>query len=221
MPKGIFERTDAHKRNISKALKGRIKSDNERAHISEGKLGKPQGEETKALKSALFSGENNPFFGKVHSEESKHAISDRKRGRTALLQKYGISEDDYAAQIALGNGWCCFGKHFAAKAKFVSKNNVCETCKSDFYRRQDLKRKYGVTPKWYDETLASQGGLCAICRSTRVSLGDKNMAVDHDHETGNARGILCMACNTLLGRLEDRGGHNWFYEALAYLTRHK
>lgn len=62
-------------------------------------------------------------------------------------------------------------------------------------------RKYGITTEWYEETLAKQQGACAIC-SLACTTG-KSLAVDHNHETGKARGLLCMSCNTAIGKLGD------------------
>jgi hypothetical protein len=68
-------------------------------------------------------------------------------------------------------------------------------------RRSYLKRKYGVTPEWYDQRLAAQGGGCAICG--RPPRDDISLHVDHDHETGALRSLLCFTCNNLLGDVRD------------------
>ena len=72
-------------------------------------------------------------------------------------------------------------------------------------RRAALRRKYGITPEDYDQLLAKQGGRCAICATdTPVNgRGDRYFDVDHDHHTQEVRGLVCMRCNTLLGRLEN------------------
>jgi hypothetical protein len=64
-----------------------------------------------------------------------------------------------------------------------------------------LKRMYGITIEQYDELLAGQGGRCAICR--REPRPDSSLHLDHDHETGLLRGILCFRCNNSLGDLDD------------------
>lgn len=56
---------------------------------------------------------------------------------------------------------------------------------------------YGITPEQYDMMLAAQGGGCAICH--QVQRGKRKMAVDHCHETGRVRAILCYGCNRWLG----------------------
>ena len=65
-------------------------------------------------------------------------------------------------------------------------------------RAQHLKKKYGMTPAAYDELYEAQGGQCAICKESREVLD-----VDHDHETGTVRGLLCRGCNTAIGKLGD------------------
>ena len=64
-------------------------------------------------------------------------------------------------------------------------------------RKSHLKRKYGLTLEGFEQLLASQGGGCAICGKPDVDN------VDHDHATGQVRGILCWNCNIAIGQLED------------------
>jgi hypothetical protein len=54
--------------------------------------------------------------------------------------------------------------------------------------------------------LAKQNGVCVVCRQpeTKVINGKVlKLAVDHDHETGKVRGLLCMACNIAIGYLQN------------------
>lgn len=80
-------------------------------------------------------------------------------------------------------------------------------------RKSHLKRKFGMTPEQYDEMLLAQGGGCGICR--RSPRPDISLHVDHDHETGRIRGLLCFRCNNSLGDLEDDPALLW--AALRYL----
>ena len=64
-----------------------------------------------------------------------------------------------------------------------------------------LRYHYGMTPEQWTSMFEAQGRRCAICGTT--SPGKRSWAVDHDHETRHVRGILCHACNLLLGRLWD------------------
>ena len=65
-----------------------------------------------------------------------------------------------------------------------------------------LKCRYGIDLKQYEKLLQEQGGLCAICGSPPPNSYKKRLSVDHDHKTGEIRGLLCTKCNVTLGWLE-------------------
>ena len=62
-------------------------------------------------------------------------------------------------------------------------------------------KKFGITVEDYEQMHDSQDGVCKICKLPQ-SGRFKNLAVDHDHETGEVRGLLCMTCNRNLGYFE-------------------
>lgn len=64
-------------------------------------------------------------------------------------------------------------------------------------RATHLKREYGITPEDYNSMYVDQGGCCGICESS------VQLVVDHDHETGRVRGLLCRQCNAAIGGLKD------------------
>lgn len=67
-------------------------------------------------------------------------------------------------------------------------------------------KKYGLTPNDYEYKHGQQQGLCAVCQQPEVShnqWGLMRLAVDHNHKTGDIRGLLCMRCNRALGLLGD------------------
>lgn len=64
-----------------------------------------------------------------------------------------------------------------------------------------VARKYGISRVQYDALLLAQGGACALC--ARPPGASRRLAVDHDHETGRIRGLLCTQCNTAIGRFGD------------------
>jgi len=70
--------------------------------------------------------------------------------------------------------------------------------------RQEVVRKYGVSPSWFDETIAEQQGKCAAC-GVVLEYGTKSITphVDHCHKTLSVRGILCNRCNSVIGLCED------------------
>jgi hypothetical protein len=80
----------------------------------------------------------------------------------------------------------------------------------------DLRRKrYGLTEKMFSDLLTSQNGRCAICFAGIVE--PRSAHVDHDHETGKVRGLLCMSCNRGLGLLRD--SPDVLLSALEYLVK--
>ena len=83
-------------------------------------------------------------------------------------------------------------------------------------RRSHLKRKFGLTVEQYDAMLAAQGGVCAICG--RPPRDDISLHVDHDHETGQVRGLIDFRCNNALGDFDDDAAR--LAAAIRYLDRH-
>lgn len=84
-------------------------------------------------------------------------------------------------------------------------NGIDSKC-SECERNRHLMKMFGITRQQYDELLASQDGCCAICHTDNPSGIDprrKMFCVDHDHETGKIRGLLCINCNRALGLLGD------------------
>lgn len=71
------------------------------------------------------------------------------------------------------------------------------------WSRNARMRQYGITQDDYDRMLAGQNGGCAICGSTEAGAWGGRLPVDHDHQTGEVRGLLCHACNGGLGRFGD------------------
>ncbi|MEU8138986.1 endonuclease VII domain-containing protein [Streptodolium elevatio] len=74
----------------------------------------------------------------------------------------------------------------------------CKACRAVEGRAGHLKRQYGITEQRYQEMVRQQVGRCAIC------LVAKAEHVDHDHETGKVRAVLCFNCNAALGHFKDR-----------------
>lgn len=87
------------------------------------------------------------------------------------------------------------------------------------YRSQDLKYKFGLTADDYDKMLAEQGGVCLICKQHRIASNKYHMVIDHCHETGKVRGVLCNWCNRGIGLFQDK--ESWLLSAIDYLKRFK
>lgn len=104
-------------------------------------------------------------------------------------------------------------RYFADRAKAYRKK-APDKVKDSF-----LKSKYGISLATYLEMLEKQEGKCAICRS--VDPGRKGVdtfCIDHNHLTGEVRGLLCAKCNSGLGHFLDKP-HN-LEAALEYLKKY-
>lgn len=89
--------------------------------------------------------------------------------------------------------------------------------RENYYSKEERKRKYkdanlkysfGITLEQYEKMLLEQNGVCKICKNPETSgnnqkTGVSRLAVDHCHETGKIRSLLCGKCNRSLGLLEE------------------
>ena len=121
-----------------------------------------------------------------------------------------------------------YGKSYQCKlckrdeARKRSRKNST-TYKSNYYRQNIIK--YGLSVEQYEQLLATQSGCCAICcrpetafACKKYSTKPRRLSIDHNHETGKVRGLLCSKCNGAIGMLyeNDITLHN----ARAYLEQH-
>lgn len=83
----------------------------------------------------------------------------------------------------------------------------------DKRRDYDLKIKYNISLEGYNKLFQEQEGKCAICQEVG------KLVVDHDHDTGQTRGLLCNNCNTAIGLLKDKEVN--LYGAIKYLNIYK
>ena len=90
----------------------------------------------------------------------------------------------------------------------------CKTCRNGIAR-------YGLNRNEQTELLESQNHKCGICESDVKLFVRNNQAgvVDHCHETGEVRGILCGPCNTAIGQIEKAGKEAFFKNAEKYINK--
>lgn len=86
-----------------------------------------------------------------------------------------------------------------AKYAFIHKDKI---------KNRHLKRRFKLSLDEYMILWNKQNGKCAICRKEETVLDHRSgktrmLAVDHNHDTGNNRGLLCNNCNQGLGRFQD------------------
>ena len=74
---------------------------------------------------------------------------------------------------------------------------------SRYFRDWHLRKKYGITADEYDLMAEAQGHTCATCDTHADDNLHNILYVDHNHKTGEVRGLLCQGCNTALGQAGD------------------
>jgi 5-methylcytosine-specific restriction endonuclease McrA len=82
-------------------------------------------------------------------------------------------------------------------------------------RLKDTARRYGISLDALRDLIDESNGTCHICGQTDVG---KELAVDHDHQTGAVRGLLCQRCNIMIGMALESTAT--LLAAIAYLERH-
>lgn len=91
----------------------------------------------------------------------------------------------------------------------------------DYQKRNNhaitLRQNYGLTPRDYTLMWLAQRSGCGVCGGTQVG-GRSRLSVDHNHETGAIRGLLCNNCNAALGLLKE--DQRRIAALSAYLSRH-
>ena len=102
------------------------------------------------------------------------------------------------------------GKSFVRRKSCRGEQICSEACRktarSITNRRHDLKRRYGLSYEKYERLLQHQDYACAICCTPmqEATLGPgTRLMVDHDHKTGEVRGLLCDPCNRGLGMFQE------------------
>lgn len=106
-------------------------------------------------------------------------------------------------------------KHYAICKLTLAKNPKYY---SQRHRKYLLQKNYGISPAEYDALLKDQNYCCAICGTDKPTGRWKAFAVDHNHDTGAVRGLLCNECNRGMGLLKD--DINLLRKAAEYLNKH-
>ena len=115
------------------------------------------------------------------------------------------------------------------KSRISGKSIYCKKCrarlakesrkeKPQVGRNYSRLKRYGLTPEQYESMLERQNGVCAICHTSNPGGGHRYLYVDHDHSTGEIRGLLCRDCNLMLGHSKDN--QDSLQEAVRYLQKY-
>lgn len=120
-----------------------------------------------------------------------------------------------------------FVSHHQAKHGKKNLCNVCGRKKGKQWRTENkelvkeldkwnkVKSRYGITKDEYNTMFEKQNGTCKICKTHQADL-QRGLVIDHCHDTGEVRGLLCDKCNKGLGFFEDNA--ETMLSAITYLT---
>lgn len=177
-----------HKKKIGESIRGTIKSPETRARISASNKGKKHSEATRKMFSLMRKGKP----GRKHPPDCPCCVARRGKPRpNAEAVRRANERRRLPEPIRIG------------RRKAIS-------------RVVTLRNRYGITVEEYDRLLVLQEGVCAICK--RPCPSGKRLAVDHSHETGEVRGLLCRKCNRGIGLFHD--SLDLLKSALTYLDRY-
>ena len=131
------------------------------------------------------------------------AAENSQKSRKAADPAYGTRRDKYSPErLAVQDSVCRNGHVVGAEdvKVYANGNRRCQFCVAENMANNRF-RKYGITAEEYEQRLALQNGVCGICDSQFRNTRDEH--IDHDHVTGQVRGILCSGCNKALGNFKD------------------
>jgi Recombination endonuclease VII len=94
----------------------------------------------------------------------------------------------------------------------------CTKCRSDKEFARGLMRFYGMTVEQYEAILLEQDNKCACCGRHKSEF-KRRLHVDHNHKTGEIRGLLCTLCNPLIGYAKEDPKH--LQQAVDYIVKFK
>jgi len=105
------------------------------------------------------------------------------------------------------------------KARKYSKEYYSKSENKEKTRAIGIFRRFGITSQDYDKMYKNQKGVCAICKNKEICPRHKHLSVDHNHETGKIRGLLCNTCNKALGLFKENP--QYLKNAVKYLKKYK
>ena len=108
---------------------------------------------------------------------------------------------------------CPKGHEYDEDNTYISRNKRhCKKCALVNHETRRFK-KYGVTKEWYEEATSTQENRCGICNREFVNTPH----IDHNHATGEVRGLLCYSCNGAIGQFQE--DITVLKNAIAYLEK--
>jgi len=162
------------------------------------------------------------YFARPGNREAARVAATAKRGgpKRRVHEHYDchLPELDHPVMKSVGRGHRAGCQVAEGHLAGVSASNECGTCRRAKERKtsraKTLMTRHDMMIIEYDRLFVEQKGRCAICKRTQEDL---RLAVDHSHQTGNRRGLLCRMCNLGLGNFRDNPSA--LRSAIRYLAR--
>lgn len=178
-----------HRAKISAANKGKKKSAEHIKKSADARRGTKASPETKAKMSAAYMGHIGYNKGMPKTKEQKAYMSNLLKGR--------IFSPETRAKISANRKGMKFSKEHKDN---ISRGKGGDGVIRDRYAHS-IRRNFGMTMEDYNQMLESQGGVCSLCYG--MNKNGKRLGVDHNHQTGKVRGILCQNCNAAIGYAQE------------------
>ena len=115
-------------------------------------------------------------------------------------RRSGGDPGDVIARPGVRQCWWCEAEFTAPDLRQLYCSTECASLVKSLW---NVSRLYGITRDDYRAVWYRQGGLCAICGQVERTARNRLLSVDHDHDTGEFRGLLCSHCNRAIGLLMD------------------
>ncbi len=148
-------------------------------------------------KTCRICGDTKPLgkFYRMAGMRDGHRNECKACNLAAKRRRYA---DDPAKYIAMVKRW---QQANPERVNAYHRKNNARPERKRALRDQYYRRTFGISADEFDELLEQQGGGCAICgkRPKRVA----SLHLDHCHDSGDIRGILCLSCNQAIGKFRD------------------
>lgn len=141
----------------------------------------------------------------LEKERERHRLAKQKKrendreAHNAYMREWNAKNRDRISKIRrdrLKNDL-----EYAEKVRASDRERYAKT--KEIHRSTRLKSIYGISIEKYNEMYELQDGKCAICGDSKPNKGREGLVVDHCHNQGHIRKLLCCKCNTGLGQFRD------------------
>jgi hypothetical protein len=168
--------------------------------------------------SAIRRREENPDKFKEHGRKYRHIDVPLK----VTIRKCSGCQKELSKELFANYAWnlrhpycknCMSIANYKSKIKNKDTYQQYKIKSAESSRRSYLRRQWGLTLEDFNELKISQNGLCAICK-----INSDILHIDHNHETGKIRALLCNQCNRGIGYLKE--SPEILNSAIQYLAYH-